>query len=317
VNPPYAAVIAGEYAARSCLGATSMYRLLACLVLACLAGCGTARTWAAGPAGSAAALYVQYALLQSELERSPFERPLHLASRERPGEMAGDVHAILAHPFASVEGSLQGGQRWCDIMLLHLNIKACRIAGEAQPSVLTVYIGKKFDDSAREAHKVVFVYRVASVAPDYFRISLSADTGPFGTHDYRISVEAVPLADGRTFIHLAYAYRYGPAAKVAMQAYLQTVGAHKVGFTADGKQADGRPAFINGMRGALERNVMRYYLAIEAYLAALEAPPDQQLEERLKDWFDATERYAQQLHELDEDAYLEMKRRECAAPAPE
>ena len=294
-----------------------MDRLLPCLALVCLAWGGAALTWAAEPAGSAAALYVQYAMLQSELERSAFERPLHLASREAPGEMSGDVHAILAHPFSSVEGSLQGDQRWCDILLLHLNIKACRVAGASQQSVLSVYIGKKFDEPPREAHKVDFVYRVASLASDYFRLSLDADTGPFGTRDYQIIVEAVPLAEGRTFIHLAYAYRYGPAAKLAMQAYLRTVGAQKVGFTADGKRADGRPAFVNGMRGALERNVMRYYLAIEAYLAALGAPPEQQLDERLKDWFDATERYAQQLHELDEDAYLEMKRRECASPAPE
>jgi hypothetical protein len=62
---------------------------------------------------------------------------------------------------------------------------------------------------------------------------------------------------------------------------------------------------------------MRYYLAIDAYLAALAAPPDERLEERLRDWFDSTERYALQLHELDQNAYLEMKRRECASTAEE
>jgi len=34
------------------------------------------------------------------------------------------------------------------------------------------------------------------------------------------------------------------------------------------------------------------------------APPSQQAEKRLRDWFAATERYAQQLHELDEADYI-------------
>jgi hypothetical protein len=293
-----------------------MYRRLPCLALVGLALAGAALTCAAEPVGSGAALYARYTTLESQLERSPFERPLRLDSREAPRDMQGDVHAVLAYPFSSVESALEGGQRWCDILLVHLNVKACRLASESPESVLSVYIGKKFDEPPREAHKVEFVYRVAALAPDYFRMSLSAVTGPFGTHDYRIVVEAVPLAQGRTFIHLAYAYGYGSAAKLAMQTYLRTVAAQKVGFTVEGKLSDGRPAFVNGLRGALERNVMRYYLAIEAYLAALGAPPGQRLEERLKDWFDATEHYALQLHELDEDAYLEMKRRECASPPP-
>jgi hypothetical protein len=277
--------------------------------------CACAPVWGAEPADPAAALYVKYATLQAELERSPFDRPLRLDSREAPNELAGDVHAIVGHPFSSVANALEGGQRWCDILLLHLNVKACRVASDEPPSVLRVYIGKKFDESTREAHRVDFVYRVMAHAQDYFRMSLTAETGPFGTRDYRIMVEGVPLAEGRTFLHLSYAYGFGPAAKVAMQTYLRTVGSQKVGFTVSGKQTDGRPALVNGLRGALERNVMRYYLAIDAYLAALGAPPERRLEERLKDWFDSTERYALQLHELDQNAYLEMKRRECASQA--
>jgi len=290
-----------------------MLRWIVRFAIAALVAGAASPAWAVDAAGSAAALYVKYGQIQRELERSPFDRPLSLDSREAADELQGDVHAILDYPFASVEAALQGTQRWCDILLLHLNIKACRVLSDAATSTLRVYIGKKFDEPLREAHKVDLVYRVAAQAPDYFRMSLAADTGPFGTHDYRITVEATPLADGRTFLHLSYAYGYGPAAKLAMQTYLKTLGSQKVGFSVKGEQADGRPAFVGGLRGALERNVMRYYLAIDAYLAALGAPPERRLEERLKDWFDSTERYPLQLHELDQDAYLEMKRRECAA----
>jgi hypothetical protein len=64
------------------------------------------------------------------------------------------------------------------------------------------------------------------------------------------------------------------------------------------------------MRGAVERNTMRYYLAIDAYLASLAVPASQQSEKRLQHWFDATERYPRQLHEIDRTAYLSMKRSE-------
>ncbi len=55
-------------------------------------------------------------------------------------------------------------------------------------------------------------------------------------------------------------------------------------------------------------------LAIEAYLGAYDAPPGQQLEKRLRDWFAATERHALQLREIDENEYFEMKRREVVRP---
>jgi|SRR5689334_6798129 len=292
-----------------CLVGTNVQRWLLGLVVACLAWLAAGVACAAESGGSAAALYVKYEALQRELERNAFARPLHLDSREADDELQGDVHAILGYPFAQVRGALQGEQPWCDILILHLNVKACRVAPGG--SVLQVYIGKKFDEPPRAAHEIEFAYRVLSATADYLRLSLTAASGPFGTRDYRIIVEAVPLEGQRTFLHLSYAYGYGLSAKVAMQTYLRTIGGSKVGFTVDGRRPDGRPALVGGLRGALERNVMRYYLAVDAYLAALAAPPDERLEERLREWFDGTERYALQLHELDEGTYLEMKRREC------
>jgi len=55
---------------------------------------------------------------------------------------------------------------------------------------------------------------------------------------------------------------------------------------------------------------MRYYLAIDAYLDSLAAPPAQQLDRRLQQWFDATEKFPRQLHEVERDDYLRMKRDE-------
>lgn len=55
---------------------------------------------------------------------------------------------------------------------------------------------------------------------------------------------------------------------------------------------------------------MRCYLAIDAYLGAFAAPGSQRFEESLECWFTATGRYAVQLHEVDHDAYVRMKRGE-------
>ena len=67
--------------------------------------------------------------------------------------------------------------------------------------------------------------------------------------------------------------------------------------------------------GVMERNTMRYYLAIDAYLDSLAAPAGQRVERRLRAWFDATERYPRQLREVDREAYLRMKRQELQRQA--
>ena len=64
------------------------------------------------------------------------------------------------------------------------------------------------------------------------------------------------------------------------------------------------------MRAAVERNTMRYYLAIDAFLDSLSAPPPQRTEMRLNDWFNSSEQYARQLHEIGREEYLTMKRAE-------
>ncbi|MGF1645270.1 MAG: hypothetical protein ACFCUJ_16650 [Thiotrichales bacterium] len=95
-----------------------------------------------------------------------------------------------------------------------------------------------------------------------------------------------------------------------MKTYLATVGRDKVGFTLIGERENGQPEYIGGMHGVVERNTMRYHLAIDAYLGAVDTPPRARLDKRLQDWFTATVQYPHQLHEVNQTAYLNMKRRE-------
>jgi hypothetical protein len=254
-------------------------------------------------------LRARYNALQSQLRNNQFQRPLHLDSSETANGVTGSIHALVNYPFATVATALNSPGQWCDILMLHLNTKHCRAIMTGQENVLKVSIGKKHDQPLDEAYQVAFAYRVATQNPDYLQVTLNADEGPLSTRDYRIVLEAIPLDKDRTFIHLSYAYAYGITGRLAMQAYLGTIGRDKVGFTVAGSR-DGQPGYIGGIRGVVERNTMRYYLAIEAYLGALSVPPSARLEKRLQDWFAASERYPRQLHEMERDAYLDMKRRE-------
>ena len=155
-----------------------------------------------------------------------------------------------------------------------------------------------------------FAFRIVAAGSDYYEAQLTADKGPFATSNYRIRLEAIPVSGNRTFLHLTYAYEYGLAGRLAMSGYLATVGRGKVGFTITGETKGAEPAYIGGERGVVERNTMRYYLAIDSYLAGLSAPPADRLETRLLAWFNAAERYPRQLHDVERDAYLDMKRDE-------
>jgi len=255
-------------------------------------------------------LRAKYDALRDRLGHNQFQRPLYLDSSETPGGVAGDIYALINYPFATVSAALNSRGNWCDILMLHLNTKYCRASTAGREAVLNVSIGKKYDQPLDEAHRVAFAYRVAAQTPNYLQVRLNADEGPLSTRNYRIVLEAVPLENGQTFIHLSYSYAYGLAGRLAMQAYLGTIGRNKVGFTVASTGPDGQPLHIGGMRGVVERNTMRYYLAIEAFLGALSELPQAQLEKRLHDWFAAVERYPLQLHEMEQGAYLDMKRRE-------
>ena len=248
------------------------------------------------------------AALQDKFASNQFGRPLVLESTQTAGDLRGDVYTVVEHPFATVKQALQANEHWCDILILHLNVKRCRSGPDGKSIHLNV--GRKFDQALEDAYLLEFDWRLSAATADYFAVHLSADDGPLSTKNYRIQVEAIPLDAKRSLIHMSYAYAYGFAARVAMQTYLSTIGRNKVGFSITGRNAEGKPVYIGGVLGLLERNTMRYYLAIDAYLNSYSLPPAEQFERRIQEWYASTERYAPQLHEMEQNAYLEMKRKE-------
>jgi hypothetical protein len=266
---------------------------------------------AAGPDVSpATALRARHDAMRERLEHSQFQQRLVLESVDGEHSLASDVYSTVDYPLATLSAALTSPQHWCDLLILHLNVKYCRPVARGSGSFLSVAIGRKYDQPLDDAYRVEFAFGVAASNPEYVAVDLDAAKGPLGTTNYRITLEAVALDPGHSFLHLRYSYRYGLEARLAMDAYLATAGAGKVGFTTvDGADERG-PRFIGGMRGAVERNTVRYYLAIDAYLGTLPAPAAQRFEQSLGRWYDATEHYAHQLHEVDRATYLAMKRRE-------
>ena len=261
-------------------------------------------------ATGAAALRARYDDLAPKLAKNAFGKPLHLISREGSHELRGDVYAIVDAPFATVEAGFGEAANWCHVLILPFNTKHCASEKDGSGSVLAVRIGRKSSQPAEDAYPIAFRYRVAARTADHFLIALKAERGPLGTRNYQIKLEAVPLDAARTFIHLSYSYGFGTMSRLGMEAYLATVAAQKVGFTVVGRDEQGRPVYVGGMLGATERNTMRYYLAIEAYLGSLAVAPEARVQKRLSDWFAATERYPRQLREMDRGEYLAMKQRE-------
>ena len=261
-------------------------------------------------ANAAEALHAKYAALEHQLGDNQFRRPLYLQSSEAPDGVTGDIYARIDSPFETVRGALNNAGDWCDILILHLNTKYCRASPGSRGAVLKVSVGRKFDEPLYKTHRVNFAYRVSAQTPSYLQVRLNADTGPYSTHNYRIAFEAVPLESGRTFIHLSYSFSYGMAGRLALQAYFASIGRNKVGFAAVGTRSDGQTVYVDGIRGLVERNTMRYYLAIESFLGAVSAPPKARLDQRLRGWFAATERYPRQLHEMEQDDYIDMKHKE-------
>ena len=273
--------------------------------------------WVAGSAsalegGSAQALKAAHDQMLPSLQNNAFGRAVVLSSSESGRTQNGDVHAIVDHPFAVVEKGLSEAQSWCDVLILPYNTKHCHATGSGADTLLTVRIGRKADQAPEDAHPIGFKYTVQSQSADYLRVVLEAAEGPLGTRDYRIVLEATPLDGKRTFIHLGYSYGFSALSRFAMQAYLATAGAHKVGFTVTGKDREGNPVYVGGMLGATERNTMRYFLAIDAYLASLALPEGQRVEKRLNDWYGASQKYQRQLAEMERPEYLAMKRREAS-----
>lgn len=243
----------------------------------------------------------------AKLETNSLGPPLFLESFELDNRVHVDVYGIFVYPFGSVAGVLRVPANWCDIVSLHPNVKACTYREQPRTSQLTFYIGRKGYQTPEDARQVIFHYRSVDQRQGYLDIILTADEGPFGTKGHTMRFEAIPLDGGRTFVHVSYAYTDSAALRLAGKVYYATLGVGKVGFTVTGTDRNGNPSYIGGPRGAIERNAVRYYFAIQSFMDTLRYPEAGRFSMTTSEWYDLTNRYKKQLFEMDKKDYLMCK----------
>lgn len=245
----------------------------------------------------------------ARLEKNSFGIPLYVESFERDDKVHVDVYGIFYHSFSSISAALKEPSNWCDIVSLHPNVKACSYHELAGSWLLNFYLGRKTYQPPDDIVPVITRFRNVEHS-GYLENMLSADEGPYGTRAHKMRFEAMPLEGGRTFVHVSYAYSDSAALRLVTKIYFATLGRGKVGFTVTGTDNTGRPEYIGGPRGALERSAVRYYFAIQSFMNTLRYPEEGRFSRRLGEWHDLTSRYRKQLLDLDKQDYVALKTRE-------
>jgi hypothetical protein len=257
-------------------------------------------------------LLQKYQSLKSQLNQNTFGIPISIRSSDKDHIMLGVVYGVMRQPFSAVKQALTSPSAWCDIVSQHLNIKACTFERQDKHCQLTFYSGRKYYEYAEDVYRLPYRFDIAHADPNYFQAMLSATKGTMGTSAYLIEVEAIPLADNSTFLHFSYTYHYNLLTSFSMNIYLSTLGSGKVGFSVTGTDPAGKPIYVGGIRGIMERNTIRFYFAIQSYLETLDQTAAKRFDARINKWFALTQRFPRQLHELDKKDYLENKQREHA-----
>lgn len=204
---------------------------------------------------------------------------------------------------------LAGPDAWCELMILHLNVKACVYGGSGDDQWIELYMGKKSYQRPDQAEDMRLNFSSGVNDDGVSWVELSADKGPYGTSEYYVGLYAIKAENG-SYVQIASSQKVGRTAMSAMNMYFKTVARNKVGFSTVGTERNGEPKYSTGSQAALERNVARYLIAVNLYLPTHNVTGMQGLQMRAAPWFDETEKYPRQLHEVDRDDYLENKEKE-------
>lgn len=241
--------------------------------------------------------------------------PIHAQTNVAGSIVDGTVLAILAHRPGQVMALLDNVRGWCEFILLHPNVKACAGEPAAARQRMVLYAGTKHYQPVELSRPQRYDLRLERRENGFLALRLMPEPAQPADGPGFALMEIVALADGRTGAHVAYRQALGAGTRMLAAGYFATLGRDKVGFSAAGMDAEGRPMLVGGLAGAIERNVVRHFLAIDTLLEAKAGGGDMPLEARLARWFARTERHARQLHELDLAEYLDIKQREFAQSA--
>ena len=256
-------------------------------------------------------LPVVYEKWKGSLTRgTPFGVPLHVESMDRDGRIVGTVYGLFDEDMGDLAKILCDPVSWGEIAILHLNVKGFAVGTGRGKGEIILYVGRKYYQPLARARRLCFRHQVETLGKDILQISLTGDQGACGGRNDRLRLEALSVGPGQSFVCITYACELSVFARMMISGYFQTIGRKKTGFTVVGVDKEGCPIHVRGLRGLLERNAMRYYLAVRAYLDTRNVPEEERFEKRLNRWFLLTEGHHDQLYEYDKAYYLACKKKE-------
>jgi hypothetical protein len=245
----------------------------------------------------------KYQEIEKNLEKNSGPVPFYITSSANKNASHVDIYGIVKYPFKMVQNEFLVPTNWCNIVLPHLDVRACTYKKVNDTWLLNIYNVDKFSEPLEDAYKMKFIYRISKLQPAYFDIALIAREGTAHTKDHRFELEAIPLKKNITFIHLHYSFEYSAFGYFLMKIF----GGAKIGFSITGTDSNGNPVYVSGLRGSAERTVVCYYLAIIAYLDTVDIPAGQRYEKQISRWYDLASRYKKQLIETDKEKYFTSK----------
>lgn len=241
----------------------------------------------------------KYHKIEKKLEKNSGPVPFYIESSESKNASRVDIYGTINYPFGFIKNEFLAPTNWCEIVLPHPDIRACTYKKMDDRWLINIYHVDKFSEPLEDSYQMNFVYRISELQPVYFDVALTAHT-----KDHQFEIEAIALEENMTFIHLHYSFGYS-----ALEYFLMKIfGGGKVGFSEIGTDSEDNPVYVGGLRGAVERDVACYYLAILAYLDTLKMPAEQRFEKQVSKWYDLAALYKKQLLEMQEGEYLSYKR---------
>ncbi len=204
---------------------------------------------------------------------------------------------------------------WCEFIPLHLNIKACGHTKINDQQIVQFYAGVKDYVTPDDAHLLQLSFDATSIG-GVFSAELFAADGPLDSTNIRFGLRAIDaVGEEGKGVYFEFELSSEPGLTNSLaRIYLATIARKKKGFSLDGKTWSGKPKYVGGQRGAIERNLVRYLLALETYFDTAAQNADSSSEElyklRINRWYDETSRYKEQLFELTRSEYLSNKLRE-------
>lgn len=242
--------------------------------------------------------------------------PVHAKVSVADNVVDSDTLAVVARPAAQVMALLGSARGWCEIHLLQPNVKACAVEPIGDGQRILIHVGTKhFQPADLTPLKKRFELRVERRERGYLAVRLWPEPEKLAEGARPALIEVVALDGKRTGLRMRNHDPLSTGERLLSAGYFTTVGRDKVGFSAAGVDADGKPALVGGLVGGIERNIVRNFLAVETLLEEKVSGPGVPLERRLTHWFMLTERHARQLHEMELAEYLDIKRREYTQSA--